>query len=248
MARAEPDGYTIGLATTSTHAVAASLGSSLRYDPQGDFAPVSMLGSSPLVFVIYPGLPVRDFAQFLALARARPLALNYATSGPASMGHLAATLLEKLAGIELTHVPYRGTAQSVVDLIGGRIEIVVATIPPSLQLIGEGRIRAIATTGASRSAALAQVPTIAEGGIAGYECALWQAIVAPAGTPLAIVSHLSGEINATLKEPAIRDQLAAQGVDAEPSSPTALAERIRADIEKWRGVIRSANIGGPTPQ
>ena len=243
VARAEPDGYTIGLATTSTHAVAPSIGATLRYDPLGDFAPVSMLGSSPLVFVIYPGLPVHNLAQFIAHARARPRALNYATSGPASMGHLAAALLEKLGHLEMTHVPYRGTAQSVVDLIGGRIEIVVATIPPSLQLINEGKIRAIATTGQVRTPALPQIPTIAEGGIAGYECVLWQAIVAPAGTPREIVARLAYETRAVLTEPATKAQLEAQGVDAEPSTPAALTDRIRADIEKWRSVIRAANIG-----
>ena len=245
IARAEPDGYTIGLANTSTHAVAPSLTAALRYDPVKDFTAISMLGGSPFAMVVYPGLPAKTLAELVALAKAKPGTLNYASAGPASMSHLAAALFEKVAGIGMVHVAYRGTGQSVIDLIGGRIEIVFATIPPSLQLIREDKIRALAVTGLERNDTLAEVPTVGEAGFAGAEASLWQAIVAPAQLPPAIVQRLNAEIAGVLQDRGTRDLLGAQGVEAEASTPDALVERIRADTEKWRAVIKSAKIAAP---
>jgi tripartite-type tricarboxylate transporter receptor subunit TctC len=242
VARAEPDGYTLGLANTSTHAVAPSLSGNLGYDPVKDFAPVSMIGNSPFVLAVFPGLPVRSLGELVALARAKPHTLNYASAGPASMSHLAGALFEKMARIELVHVPYRGTGQSVVDLIGGRIEIQFGTIPPTLQHIRAGRMRVLAVTGDKRSDALPDIATVAEAGIAGYQASLWQAIVAPAATPAGIVARINREVGAILKDPDTIAAFATQGVDPEPSTPDELARRIRADVEKWRDVIQSAGI------
>src|SRR5262249_28645123 len=161
---------------------------------------------------------------------------------PASMSHLAGALLEKTADIELIHVPYRGTGQSVMDLIGGRIEIVFATLPPSLQLFREGKGRAVAVTGARRSESMLDVPTVAETGYPGYAATLWQALVAPAGLPARIANRLTTESAEVLRDEATRKLLEAQGVEPEFSTPEALAKRIRDDIEKWRTVIRDANI------
>jgi tripartite-type tricarboxylate transporter receptor subunit TctC len=242
VARAAPDGYTIGLANTSTHAVAPSLAGRLGYDPVKDFAPVSMIGSSPLVLAVYPGLAARDVRELVALAKARPRTLSYASAGPASMAHLAGALFEKLAGVALVHVPYRGTAQAVTDLIEGRIEIQFGTIPPTLQQIRAGKVRALAVTGERRDAALPDVPTVAEAGIPGYEASLWQALVVPAATPAAIVERLNRETRAILDDPQTIAAFAVQGVDPESSTPQELAQHIRADIAKWRGVIVSAGI------
>src|SRR5713101_5534240 len=220
-ARAEADGYTLGLANTSTHAVAASL-ATLAYGPVRDFAPVSMLGSSPFVLALYPGVPAQSVEDLIALARARPRLLNYASAGPATLAHLSAALFEKMAKIELIHVPYRGTAQSTLDLLEGRVEMQFGTIPPSLTHIRAGKLRALAVTGAARNPTLPDVPTIAESGLAGYECSLWQAIVAPAGTPGAIIARLNREVTAILSDPEVRAALAKQGVEAEPGSPEAL--------------------------
>ena len=248
VARAEPDGYTIGLANTSTHAVAPSLSATLKYDPVKDFTAISMLGDSPFVVAVYPGLPAQSVKDLVALAQAKPRTLNYASAGPASMSHLAAALFEKVAGVELVHVAYRGTGQSVIDLIGGRIEIVFATIPPSLQLIREGKIRAIAVTGLQRSATLPEAPSIAQAGYPGAEASLWQAIVGPPAMPPVIVERLNREIAAVLRDPPTKELLATQGVEVEPSTPAGLVERIKADIEKWRAVIKSAKIAVPQGQ
>jgi tripartite-type tricarboxylate transporter receptor subunit TctC len=243
VARAEPDGHTLGLANTSTHAVAASL-VAIAYDPVKDFAPVSMLGSSPFVLALYPGVPAQTVQDLIALAKAKPRMLNYASAGPATLAHLSGALFEKLAKIELTHVPYRGTAQSTLDLLEGRVEMQFGTIPPTLTHIRAGKLRALAVTGAERNAALPDVPTIAESGLPGYECSLWQAIVAPAATPGAIVARLNREVTAILNDPEVRAAFAKHGVEPEPGSPEALGARIRDDVQKWRDVITSAGIRG----
>src|SRR6266851_1810227 len=240
-ARAEADGYTFGVANTSTHAVSASL-ATLAYDPIRDFAPVSMLGSSPFVLALYPGVPARSVQDLVALAKAQPRVLNYASAGPATLAHLAGALFEKMAGIELTHVPYRGTAQSTLDLLEGRVEMQFGTIPPTLTHIRAGKLRALAVTGAARNAALPDVPTIAESGLPGYECTLWQAMVAPAGTPAAIVARLNREVTAVLEDPEVRATFAKNGVEPEPGPPAALGARIRAELAKWREVISSTGI------
>ena len=243
VARAEADGYTLGLANTSTHAVAASL-TALSYDPVKDFAPVSMLGSSPFVLALYPGVPVQTVQDLIALAKSKPRMLNYASAGPATLAHLSGALFAKMAEIELTHVPYRGTAQSTLDLIEGRVEMQFGTIPPTLSHIRTGKLRALAVTGAVRNPTLPDVPTIAESGLPGYECTLWQAIVAPAATAPAIVARLNRELSAVLNDPEVRAALAKQGVEPEPGSAAALGARIRDDVKKWRDVITSAGIGG----
>jgi tripartite-type tricarboxylate transporter receptor subunit TctC len=241
VARAEADGHVLGLANTSTHAVAASL-TALSYDPVKDFAPVSMLGSSPFVLALYPGVPAQTVPDLIALAKGKPRALTYASAGPATLAHLSGALFEKMAKIELTHVPYRGTAQSTLDLLEGRVEMQFGTIPPTLSHIRAGKLRALAVTGAIRNSTLPEVPTMAESGLPGYECVLWQAIVAPAATSPAIVARLNREVTAILNEPDVRAALAKQGVEAEPGSPEALGTRIRDDVRKWREVITSAGI------
>jgi tripartite-type tricarboxylate transporter receptor subunit TctC len=241
VARAEPDGHTVGLANTSTHAVAASLGS-LGYDPVRDFAPVSMLGRSPFVLALYPGVAAKSVPELIALAKAQPRAMNYASAGPATLAHLSGALFEKMASIELTHVPYRGTAQSTLDLLEGRVEMQFGTIPPTLAHIRAGKLRALAVTGAVRNAALPDIPTIAEAGLPGYESSLWQAIVVPAATPAAIVARLNREVVAVLNDASVKEALAKQGVEAESGTPEALATRIRDDVKKWREVITSAGI------
>ena len=241
VARAEPDGYTLGRATTSTHAVAASL-ATLFYDPVKDFAPVSMLGSSPFVLATFPGVPAQSVRELIALAKAKPRMLNYASAGPATLAHLSGALFEKMAQIELTHVPYRGTAQSTLDLLEGRVEMQFGTIPPTLTHIRAGKLRALAVTGARRNAALPEVPTIAESGLPGYECTLWQAIVAPAATPPAIIARLNRAVTAVLADAELREAFAKHGVEPEPGSPDMLGTRIRDDVQKWRDVITGAGI------
>ncbi|MEA2937107.1 MAG: hypothetical protein QOC56_611 [Alphaproteobacteria bacterium] len=242
VARAQPDGYTIGLANTTTHASATALSANPSYDPVKDFAPVAMIGSSPFVLLAAPKLPARNVAELIALAKAKPGTINYASAGPASMAHLSGALFEKLADVKLVHVPYRGTGQSVVDLMESRVELLFGTIAPSLVHVRGGKMRAFATTGGKRNAMLAEVPTMAEAGLAGYESALWTALVLPAGAPAAIIERLNREVVAVVNAPETREALDKQGVEIETGTPDALAQRIRADVVKWRDLITSAGI------
>jgi tripartite-type tricarboxylate transporter receptor subunit TctC len=241
VAKAAPDGYTIGIATASTQAVAVSLGTNLPYDPIKDFAPVAMIGSQPYVLVLYPGLPAQDLAQLIALAKAKPGALNYGSAGVASLAHLATALFASMAGVNITHVPYKSSAQSMTDMITGRLDMQFATIAPSLPNIRAG-MRALVTSGKTRVGVLPEVPTVAESGLAGYEAALWVALVAPPATPPAIIARLNREVNEILDTPEGKEAMIAQGMAPEPGPPQAVTERTRSDIEKWRGVVAKAGI------
>jgi tripartite-type tricarboxylate transporter receptor subunit TctC len=242
VARAAPDGYTIGLASTSTHALASSLSAHMAYDPLRDFAPVSMIGSSPYVMVTYPGLQTTTVQEFVALAKAKPGELNFGSAGPGSLAHLAGELFSNMVGAHLIHVPYKSSAQSVTDLIAGRLDMQFSTIPPTLPLIRSGQMRALATTGGKRSAVLPELPTVAETGLSGYEAVLWMAMVAPAAVPQPLIARLNRELVEMLNQPEAKAALMAQGMDAEPSTPDALRARIAADIERWRSVVAQAGI------
>ena len=242
IAKAAPDGTTIGIATASTHAVAASLSANLPYDPIKDFAPVAMLGSQPYVLVVYPGIPARNLAELVALAKAKPATLNYGSAGVASLAHLATALFASMAGVDIIHVPYKSSSQSMTDMITGRMDMQFATIAPSLPNIHAGLLRALVTSGKKRSTVLPEVPTVAEAGIAGYEASLWVSFVMPPATPPAIVRRLNREVNEILESAEGKEALVAQGLEPEPGPPEALTERIRSDIEKWRGVVAKAGI------
>ena len=236
VAKAAPDGSTIGIATASTHAVAASLSAHLPYDPIKDFAPVAMLGSQPYVLVIYPGLPARNLAELIALARAKPGALNYGSAGVASLAHLATALFASMAGVSLSHVPYKSSSQSMTDVITGLLAPFGLAVLPLLIM------RALATTGKTRASVLPEVPTVAESGIAGYEAALWVAFVMPAGTSPAIITRLNHEVNEILNSAGGKDALIAQGMEPEPGPPEAVTQHIRSDTGKWREVVAKAGI------
>jgi tripartite-type tricarboxylate transporter receptor subunit TctC len=242
VAKAAPDGYTIGIATASTHAVAASLSANLPYDPIKDFAPVAMLGGQPYVLVLYPGLPAQNLAELIALAKAKPGSLNYGSAGVASLAHLATALLASMAAINIAHVPYKSSAQSMTDMITGRLDMQFATIAPSLPNIRAGQLRALVTSGKTRASVLPEVPTADEAGIAGYEASLWVSLVMPPATSPAIIARLNREVNDILNSAEGKEALVAQGLEPEPGPPGAVTERIRTDIEKWRGVVAKAGI------
>jgi tripartite-type tricarboxylate transporter receptor subunit TctC len=242
VARSEPDGYTMGLANTTTHASAIAMQAKPAYDPIKDFTPVVLIGSSPFVILATPKLPVKTIPELLALAKERPGTLNYASAGPGSMAHLVGALLEKMGNVKMTHVPYRGTAQSVVDLMEGRIELLMGTIAPSLAHIRNGKMRALATTGAIRNAQLPDVPTVAESGLTGYEAGLWTAFVLPARAPAAIVERINREVVAVVNAPETRAALDKQGVVTKTSTPEELAALIRNDVARWGTIIREAGV------
>ncbi len=242
IARAEPDGYTIGLATTSTQAIAVGVTPKLSYDPTKDFAPVTMIGSSPYVLAVYPGLAATSVRELIALAKTKPGALSSASAGPASLAHLAGTLFGTMAGVELTDIPYRSSSQAVLDVIEGRIDMQFGTLAPTLPHIHGGKLRALAVTSAKRIDLLPDVPTLDEAGLHGYEASLWMAIVMPPAAPGAIVARLDRELHAVLTASDVVEALKVQGMSAEPGTPEALRARIRSEIDKWRGVIAKAGL------
>lgn len=242
LAKSAPDGYTLGLVTTSTHTVAPSLSPNLPYDPIKDFRPISMIGGAPYVLVAYPGLPAKTLAELIALAKAKPGKLNYGSAGPASLAHLASALFAHLAGVNMTHVPYKSSAQSVVDMMTGRLDMQFATIAPTLPNIRAGQLRALVTTGKQRVSALPDVPTVAESGFPDYEVTLWVAFMVPAGTPDAIAARLNREVTTVLSAPETKEVLQSHGYVAEPGPPEALTGRIRSEIAKWRDVVAKAGI------
>ena len=242
VAHARPDGYTMGLANTSTHAAVLATLADVPFDPLKDFTPVAMIAASPFALMATPSLPAQDVHQLIVLAKARPYGLNYASAGIGTLSHLAGALFEKMAGVKLTHVPYRGTEQSSLDLIEGRVELLFGTIAPSLQQVRAGKIKALATTGDRRNAMLPDTPTVAEAGLPGYDAVLWSAIVLPAHAPADIVNRLNREAVRAVESPDIRAALKRAGVEADPSTPQELAARMRAEVAKWRGVATSAGI------
>jgi tripartite-type tricarboxylate transporter receptor subunit TctC len=242
VSRAEPDGYTMGLANTTTHASAPAMQARPAYDPIKDFTPVVLIGSSPFVILATPKLPAKSIQELLALAKERPGTLNYASAGPGSMAHLVGALLEKMGNVKMTHVPYRGTAQSVIDLMEGRIELLMGTIAPSLAHVRDGKMRALATTGAKRNGQLPDIPTVAESGLTGYEAGLWSAFVLPAKAPAAVVARINREVVAVVNAPETRAALDKQGVVVETGTPEQLAALIRNDVARWGGIIREAGI------
>ena len=241
VAHAAPDGYTLGLINTS-FTLLPSLTATHTFDAIKSFAPVSMLGASPFILASYPGFAAHNLQDVIALAKSQPGKHTFAEAGPATLANLAGVLFTKMAGVQILPVSYRGTEQEMPDLIAGRVDMAFVTIPPTLPLIQQGEVRAIAVTGAQRSPALPNVPTIAESGLPGYEAVLWQAINAPAGTPAPILARLNTETDALLREPSIVNALARVGVEAQPSTPQQLAGRIAADIQKWHEVIVGAGI------
>src|SRR3954464_8664132 len=190
VAKSAPDGYTLELANTTTHAASAALNATLPFDPIKDFAPVAMIGVSPFVLIGATQVAASALKDFVALAKARPGSLSYASAGTGTLAHLAGELVKSKAGVEVTHVPYRGSAQSMIDLMQGRIDLSVSTIPPTLQHIREGKLRAFAVMSEKRNASLPEVPTVAEAGVPGCEAALWTAVVTPAGVPADIIKKL----------------------------------------------------------
>ena len=238
VARADPDGYTLGFANTSTHALSVVLSSNLSFDPVKDFAPVALIGASPLVLTVNPNIRVTSVKDFIAYVKSRPRTVSYASAGSGTLAHFAGMLFERLAKVEMVHVPYRGTNQAMVDLMEGRIDSQFGTIPPTLQYIRNGKMRGLAVTGHKRSQAMPDVPTLAEAGVAGYELTLWQALVSPSGVNSEIIERLNQEIVQILKEQDTIEMLDKLGVDSEPRTSEDLGRLIGDDIAKWREVMR----------
>jgi len=244
-AKSPADGHTI-LMAASTLAINPVMFKKVAYDPVRDFAPVTQAASLPNVLVVHPSLQAASLAELLALARQRPGQVAYASAGIGTSPHMSVELLKSMTGIDLVHVPYKGTAPGVVDLLAGQVSVMAPNVLTALPYIKAGRLRALAVTSAKRSDALPDVPTIAEAGaesgLSGYESAQWYGVLAPAGTPAEIVNRLYGEVARALRAGDVRERLAADGAEPVGSTPAEFAAFIRAEIEKWARVAKAARI------
>ena len=240
-AKAAPDGYTVVMTATPL-AINTAIYKKVPYDPIRDFAPVTQVAAMPNLLVMHPTLPVHDLKQMIALAKARPGELAYASSGIGTGPHLSMELFNHMAGIKLQHVPYKGTGPALIDTMSGHVQLLMSTLLPPLPHLKTGRLRALAVTSTKRVASLPNVPTVAEGGIAEYAVVGWYGIVAPAGTPQAIVAKLQTDISAALHEPDLRDKLAAEGGEVVGSRPEEFGALVRAEIERWSQVVKTARI------
>ncbi|TMS58277.1 tripartite tricarboxylate transporter substrate binding protein [Imbroritus primus] len=241
VARAPGDGYTLLFGTFGTLPVNKSLYEKPGYDPLKDFAPVAGVAYLPNVLLVHPDVPARNVAELIALAKKSPGQLTYGSFGNGSSAHLAGELFAHMAGISITHVPYKGSPASMTDLVGGRLTMMFDSIPTALPIAREGRARALAVTMAARSEQLPNVPTLAET-VPGYELTAWFGVAAPASTPKSIVDRLNAEITASLKEPAFREKLTSQGAVPFPQTPAQFKTFINNQYEKWDKVIKKANI------
>jgi tripartite-type tricarboxylate transporter receptor subunit TctC len=243
VAKAPPDGYTLLSAGPGSLIINPLLGS-VPYDTARDFAPVSLMASAPNVLVVHPSVPAKSVKELIELARARPRQLNYASGGPGSTPHLSGALFAVMAGIDIVHVPYKGTGPASADLLGGQVQMAFFGIPPLLPHIKSGKLRALAVTGMRRSPELPEVPTMHEAALPGYEVSPWYGLLAPAGTSRAIITRLNAEVSRVVRSADMKEKLAVQGAEAAGGTPEEYAAVIRADTATWARVIRDAGIRG----
>lgn len=236
-AKAPPDGYTLVIGQTGNLTISVSL-VKVGYDPVKDFSPLTLVVSSPHVIAVHPALPVRTFKELIALARAKPGQLNYASTGSGSPGHLGVELLRKTAKIDLVHIPYKGAAPGFTDLIAGQVAMFFTSSLSTQQFTKSGRVRILAVGGAQRSPSLPDVPTIAESGYPGFEVSSWWGVLGPAGMPREIVARLNAEIVKIMSSQDARDRMAALGADIVTNSPEQFADYVRTETAKWGQVIK----------
>jgi tripartite-type tricarboxylate transporter receptor subunit TctC len=237
-ARAAPDGYTIVMGVVGTHAINPTLFPNVPFDPIRDFSPISLVATAMNVLVVNPDLPARSVQELIGLARARPGQLNFGSPGNGSTVQLAGELFKTMTGTDMVHTPYRGAAAAMTDLLAGRIQLMFDNLPSAVPHVRAGRLRALAVTGAARSTALPDVPTIAESGLPGYEATTWFALFGPAHLPPTIVARLNDAVHVAVGAPGMAARLAALGAEPAAGTPEALTELIRRDTEKWSRVIR----------
>jgi tripartite-type tricarboxylate transporter receptor subunit TctC len=246
-AQAAPDGYTLLFGTSAGLSINPLLHAKLPYDVDRDFAPVSLLVVIPQLMVAYPGLPAKNFAEFLKLARAQPGKINYASVGVGSPNHLGMELLKAMTGIDIVHVPYKGSSPAVIDLIAGNVSVFFSSIPVMLQHVKAGRLRALAVGSAKRSPAAPEIPTVAESGVPGFEYETWYGLFVPSRTPRAIVARLNDAVVKSLRSPQLEQQLRGQGADPRPSTADEVAAFMKVERARWEKVVKATGLAKSLP-
>jgi tripartite-type tricarboxylate transporter receptor subunit TctC len=241
VAKSAPDGYTL-LVTSISHTINASVAKNLPYDTQRDFVPVMLIADAPNILVLHPSVPASSLAELIALARAHPGTLNYASSGIGTSTHLCGELFKSMTGVELQHVPYKGGGPAVADLLGGQVQLMFATLPTVLEHVRAAKLRALGVTGAQRFSGAADIPTLAEAGLAGYAVSGWSGLFAPARTPRAAIDRLATETAKILGDPALKERLLAQGAEPAIKMPDEFANFVDAEIRKWRTVAEASGM------
>ena len=241
-ADAEPDGYTLIFGVMGTHAVNQSLYKDAGFDSMKDFAAITMVANTPNILVVTPSVPANTVQELIDYARANPGKLNYASPGNGSPSHLATAIFENMAGIQLTHVPYKGSGPALTDMLGGQTQVWIANAPVVLQHIQSGKLRALATTSARRPAIAPNIPTLDEAGLKGYEADTWYGVFAPARTPVPVLDKLNADFVAALNSPEIRAIYAKEGAEIVADSRASFTERLRADVAKWKAVIADLKL------
>jgi tripartite-type tricarboxylate transporter receptor subunit TctC len=239
VAKSKPDGYTL-LLTATPHVITGNLYRNLPYNTLADFAPVTRVASGPYVLTVHPSLGVNSVKELIALAKANPGKIDYASSGNGSLQHLVGALFAHMAGIELTHVPYKGSGPAQQDLIAGVVKVGFPGTPIVIPHVKAGRLKALAVTTAKRSPQMPDIPTIAEAGVPGYEALSWVGLLAPAATPRDIIMKLNGEIGRLLRSPDVQQLLASSGVEATPTTPEEFGAYLKSEFEKWGKVVRDS--------
>jgi tripartite-type tricarboxylate transporter receptor subunit TctC len=240
VAHAVPDGYTIVLGYIANLAIGPSLYDKMPYDPVKDFATITQVAAASNILVVHPSLPAKDFREFIAYVKANPKKVNFASAGVASVGHLTGELLNELAGMDMVHIPYKGSGQAISDLVGGHVKVMISGMASTLPHVKSGKLRALAVTGAKRSAAAPDVPTIAESGFPKFEATSWFGVLAPARTPKPVIARLHADIVKTLQHPDVAQRLGATGFEIVTGTPEQFTAYIKSEIKKWEKVVKAS--------
>ena len=240
VAHAVPDGYTIVLGYIANLGIGPSLYDKMPYDPVKDFAPVTQVAAASNILVVHPSVPAKDFREFIAYVKANPKKVNFASAGVASVGHLTGELLNELAGMDMVHVPYKGSGQAISDLVGGHVKVMISGMASTLPHVRSGKLRALAVTGAKRTPAAPEVPTIAESGFPKFEATSWFGVLAPAKTPKPVIVRLNADIVKTLQHPDVAQRLSAVGFEIVSGTPEQFAAYIKSEIRKWEKVVKAS--------
>ena len=242
VAQSAPDGYTLVMGTASSHGINSALQKNLSYDAVKDFAPVTVVANTPNIIIANPNVPVKNLSELIALAKAQPGKINFGSTSSGGSPHMSAELLKMMAGIDMTHVPYKGAAPMLTDLIGGQIQIGFDNLPSSMGFVRSGKVRALAVTTAKRWPGAPDIPTVAESGVPGYEVSGWFGLLAPAGTPKEVLHKLQSAISDAVHSPEVAKQLRDLGAEPVANTPEVFAQEIKDDVESWRKVFKATGV------